>query len=463
MPPKKKIGDVVVLLPGILGSVLQKDGEDVWAPSADAVLGGLLSLGDSLKDLALKGDSPTEESLGDGVTAPRLVPDVHLIPGLWKIDGYSKTVDSMLAYFDLTRGKNFFEFPYDWRRDNRAHAHRLQRQSSDWLKAWRASSGNKDAKLILVGHSMGGLISRYFLECLAGWKDTRVLLTFGTPYRGSLNAIDALANGVHKGIGPLSIDLSSFVRSLTAAYQLLPIYPCYDTGAPKLAKVTETAIPNIDAGKAAAAFKFHDEIVKAQAANAKDPAYGYAIRPIVGTFQPTAQSAKPAGKKVQFLNAYEGTDQDGDGTVPRVSATPIELEHEAGAMYAAERHASLQTNDAVLTQLDGILTGLDLDLSAFRALPPARVALDIEDVYAADEEVVVRALPEREPPLGLTATIEPAGEKAGTPTTVRLRPADGDWYEGSAGVLPPGVHRVTVDKPEGFGPVSDIFLVAGRS
>src|SRR5207302_2970377 len=108
MPSKKqKLGDVVVLLPGITGSVLAKDGKDVWAPTAGAVFGGLFSLGGSVKDLTLHGDSSTAENLGDGVTAPRLVPDVHLIPGLWKIDGYSKTVNSLLNAFDLTRGKNF--------------------------------------------------------------------------------------------------------------------------------------------------------------------------------------------------------------------------------------------------------------------------------------------------------------------------------------------------------------------
>ena len=31
---KQPMGDVVVLLPGILGSVLQRDGKDVWAPIA---------------------------------------------------------------------------------------------------------------------------------------------------------------------------------------------------------------------------------------------------------------------------------------------------------------------------------------------------------------------------------------------------------------------------------------------
>ena len=56
---------------------------------------------------------------------------------------------------------------------------------------------------------MGGLVSRYFLECLEGWKDTKALVTFGTPYRGSLNALDGLANGLKKG----PLDLSSWLAS----------------------------------------------------------------------------------------------------------------------------------------------------------------------------------------------------------------------------------------------------------
>ena len=62
---------------------------------------------------------------------------------------------------------------------------RLKEQTDRWLWEWRRES--PEAKLILVGHSMGGLVARYFLECLEGWRDTRQLVTFGTPYRGSLN------------------------------------------------------------------------------------------------------------------------------------------------------------------------------------------------------------------------------------------------------------------------------------
>jgi triacylglycerol esterase/lipase EstA (alpha/beta hydrolase family) len=52
--------------------------------------------------------------------------------------------------------------------------------------------------VVLVGHSMGGLISRYYVEVLGGRNDTHAVITFGTPFYGSLNAIDFLLNGFSK-------------------------------------------------------------------------------------------------------------------------------------------------------------------------------------------------------------------------------------------------------------------------
>jgi hypothetical protein len=45
---KVRMRDIVVLLPGITGSVLQKDGKDIWAISGQAVWKALTSLGSSL-------------------------------------------------------------------------------------------------------------------------------------------------------------------------------------------------------------------------------------------------------------------------------------------------------------------------------------------------------------------------------------------------------------------------------
>ena len=208
--------DVVIGLPGISGSVLAKDGKEIWGTSRGAIWRAVSSGGDSINALALTAaDDPAIDDLGDGVTATRLVQDVHIIPGLWKIDGYSGMTARLQSDLGLELGKNLFEFPYDWRRDNRVAARRLQRLSQAWLGSWRKDSGNDNAKLILVGHSMGGLVSRYFLEVLGGWKDARALITFGTPYRGSLNALGYLSNGFAKGIGPLSVDFSSTLRLLT--------------------------------------------------------------------------------------------------------------------------------------------------------------------------------------------------------------------------------------------------------
>lgn len=69
------VGDGVVLIPGIGGSVLQKDGKDVWALSPGAALRAVLSLGGSINRLQFDGDDPDADDLGDGVVASRVMPD----------------------------------------------------------------------------------------------------------------------------------------------------------------------------------------------------------------------------------------------------------------------------------------------------------------------------------------------------------------------------------------------------
>lgn len=459
---KKAMRDVVVVLPGITGSVLQKDGKDVWNVTGGSVLRALLSLGQNVKDLALEEDPPDVDDLGDGVTAPKVMRDIHLIPGLWKIDGYSKTLKYVTDTFDVVPGENFFEFPYDWRRDNRVAARKLAKEAQGWLAAWRQKSGAADAKLILVGHSMGGIVSRYYLECLDGWRDTRVLVTFGTPYSGSLNSVGTLVNGLKKKIGPVGIDLSGLVRSLTAIYQLLPTYACYDGGDGKLVVVSEATIPHVDQQKAKAAAEFHDEIRNAVKTHEQEDEYRdnrYDIRPVVGILQPTFQSARAAGEGVTLLRSYDGEDQGGDGTVPRVSATPVELEHEANAMFASERHASLQNEDAVLVQLRGVMSGLDIDFPGFRdAFPSIGLGLELDDAYQTGEPVQVRVHPEEEPAEPLLVQVFDA-ETDQEVARETMRPADDGWHEARLGPLQEGAYRLTAFGSGRVEPVTDIFVV----
>jgi hypothetical protein len=451
--------DVVVLIPGVSGSALAKNGQEIWSTSGGALWRAMTSGGGTIRQLAMGEDDPSVDDLGDGVEATRLIPDLHMIPGLWKIDGYTATSTSLLRDLYLRAGQNYFEFPYDWRRDNRVSARRLQRATERWLRAWRSSSGNDNAKLVLIGHSMGGVVARYFLEVLQGWRDTRTLVTFGTPYRGSLNAVGFLANGYAKRVGPLNLDFSETIRTFTSLYQLLPTYPCIDKGDGRLVRVDETkGLPNTDPVRAGKALAFHHEVREAQAANSREETYrsqGYTIFPIVGIEQPTFQSAALVGGKLELRSTLEGKDDGGDGTVPRASATPIELSTLRREMYAAEAHASLQNFAPVLTQVVGVLGGNDIDWDVYEV--PASLTtlgLDLQDAYAAgplDIEVKMSA------PVSLAAVVFDAA----TSTVVLqapLRPF-ADRQARASIALPAGTYRVTICGDKNVSPVTDTFLV----
>lgn len=103
---------------------------------------------------------------------------------------------------------------------------------------------------------MGGLVSRYYLEVLEGWPQCRALFTFGTPYRGSVKAVNFLANGYKK----LFLDLTEVMRSFTSIYQLLPIYKMVRIGEADHRVAEADGLPNINKLLAQDALAFHREI-----------------------------------------------------------------------------------------------------------------------------------------------------------------------------------------------------------
>ncbi|MFY0525549.1 lipase/acyltransferase domain-containing protein [Archangium gephyra] len=463
------IKDVVVLLPGLLGSVLKRDGKEIWGLSGSAIFRALFSGAGSVKSLTLKSDSGGELA-DDGVEATAMLPDTHLLPGFWKVDGYTRVAETLVSQLGLIPGANFFEFPYDWRRDIRFTAKRLAQQAPRWLHAWRNShGGHPDARLILVGHSMGGVVSRYFLECLGGWKDTRALITFGTPHRGSFMALQALALGFRKDLGPLNLfDLTEMVRSLPAAYQLLPIYPCVQMPDGRVVRPGEAqGIGGLDPIRAAQGLAFQREIESAMLANSRSSAYleqGYNLHPVVGTFQPTLQGVRvSASGALEMLHSDpDGTDNGGDGTVPRVSAFPLEERHHARVMYSPTSHASLQNAVEVLAHVQGVLTGQDINLSKYRApeLAPKQLSLHIEDAYAHDEPVTVRVRPSAEP---VSLRAYATNVKTQQTFSVELaRNADG-FHVGELPPLPAALYRVSVKGGPEVIPVTDVFAVFHRA
>jgi pimeloyl-ACP methyl ester carboxylesterase len=349
---------LLVIVPGILGSVLAQDGVEVWAPNGGAFFRGILSLGKSITRLQLVRDSIDQDDIGDGVSATALIPDAHFVPGLLKVDGYSGIRSAIAANFEIipadpNTGKagNYLEFPYDWRRDNRYSANRLRATIDMALAQLRDLVGSNECKVILLTHSMGGLVSRYYLECLGGWRDCLALFSFGTPYRGSPNALNYLANG-YKAMG---LELTGVLRSCTSVYQLLPIYECilHDRRWWRAAELG--GLPNIDPKLAIDALAFHREIESAVERNLTDSAYAasrYRTFPFVGVRQQTLQSAElrdglliPKDFSPTHIPALL---DGGDGTVPRVSATPIELGNAFLETFHVELHASLQKNPRIL-------------------------------------------------------------------------------------------------------------------
>ena len=458
------VSDVIIFLPGISGSVLRKDGKTLWGTDLGGVWGMLTSGGDSIRSLALThGDDPSADDI-DGIEATALVPDLHLIPGLWKIDGYTKVSKHLVRELTLKPGENFFEFPYDWRRDNRVASRKLGRFARSKLAAWRESSGKKDARLVFVVHSMGGLVARGFMDGPdQGWVDTRALITIGTPHRGSLNALGYIANGFSKRVGPVKFDLSDTLRSFTGLYQLLPHYEVIDRGDGHLLRVDETAgLPHLDPDRAKAAMQFYQELEDWQNGVKALPTYAATAPrwyPITGTFQPTEQSARFDGQTLTLLKSRHDEDQDGDGTVPRISAMPIQLQQSSAGMFADQVHASLQNDDAVLNQVVALIKGLGLDYGLRAEF--TKVALLVDDVYVAGAPVVVRAKTNPSVAsltLALFDARRPADEDAGRLGEITLYDRGDEWLVGEVN-LDEGAYRIVVADAANITPAADCFLV----
>lgn len=451
--------DIYVLIPGIMGSVLEKDGRDVFGLTASAGLRTLFSGGQSIQDLRL--EPGLEEKPDDGVIASRLAEDAHLIPGFWKIDGYSRVASYLQKRLRAVPGRTFFEHPYDWRLDNRIAAQSLHERVTTWLTAQR--SEHPEARVILIAHSMGGLVARYFLEVLGGWRDTRALVTFGTPYRGSLNALDTLSNGLGRAFG--LFDLTTLVRSFPSVHQLLPIYPCIEVnGTTQRLTELNTPLPGLQQDAVAAARRFHQEIDDAVRINSTIEEYAaarYRIHRVIGTDHPTNESAVLSTSGIKMRRSHSLGTYGGDGTVPRVSASPLELANDEDAMFAGTKHSSLQNADAVLTQLMGWMTVADL--GAFRASGQVRLSLDLNDVHPADAGVTFSVTPSSTTgPIGCTLEwVGGPSDEPPPPFAVAAATADGPRYVETP-PMAPGCYRLTLTGDDQVEPVSDLLVVAPR-
>lgn len=489
--------DLVVLIPGITGSSLARQDGDASTPIWDLSVGTLWEFlvhnAASVRQLKVPDHDPQGAAPETDVVATGLVKGFHGIYGLGRISGYVQLHRQVAKSLKLIPGSafdstpaNLIEFPYDWRLSCRYSAQKLREVVDHKLGLWRDYVGEPKAKTIFIAHSMGGLVARYYLEVLGRdgtpgdghWRDCTALVTFGTPYRGSVDAVEYVANGYKK----LFLDLTEVVRTCPSVYELMPIYPCIEQGN-NWGRPAELSLPKAVNRYVRAAKNFHDEIKHAVEAHENEDEYlknRYRIFPFVGVGQSTLQSAKIVDQvlatSVALPSGFDPALEGGDGTVPRCSATPIELSEDYRETFLGEQHGFLHSNAASLDDVVYRLKQLQVRSGGLRAIQGGiksrenYIDIQVDDVFGQEEPVIIRcrtSAAERDC-RGLEAVIERTDctDTGLLPLSRRIVTEAGSLDESIEG-LPPGQYKLTVRVPGGTAadpaPAHSSFEVSGEA
>ena len=218
----------VIIIPGILGSRLRDrtTREELWP-------GSLLNVLVSARSLALDIDPVTLEPRADNIEA------YDLFRGLLGADFYGAIIDTLEKDGGYVRGlvgrpagkgaRRYYLFPYDWRHDNIVTARKLD----DLIEQIRRDYNDPKLKVDIVAHSMGGLITRYYVQYgttdvldgndfkanFMGAEKIRTAILLGTPNLGSVSGLHSLLVG--HSVGWQSIPAET-LATMPSVYELLP-------------------------------------------------------------------------------------------------------------------------------------------------------------------------------------------------------------------------------------------------
>lgn len=221
----------VVLIHGVLGSKLRDKttNEILWPGKANR-----LFLND-FSDVAFDIDPDTLEQKPSNVEA------YAISESAVGKDFYGKIVQTLgdAAGYKLAKigenvdpkHKNYYIFHYDWRQDNVVTAGQL----ADFIDQIQVDYNDPDLKVDIVAHSMGGLISRYYIRygkqdvlndndfdkkvTMYGGDHVRRVVLLGTPNLGSVKTLHLFISGVDIGFKQIGTETLATMPSL---YQLFP-------------------------------------------------------------------------------------------------------------------------------------------------------------------------------------------------------------------------------------------------
>jgi len=222
----------VILIPGVFGSRLRdvKTGRVVWGRAA------------SFFERLYRPFDPDADLLDLPISAPDPLQNRDLLEpaGIFdKVAGHEYYILVLNTLRDAGgytlgdirnphAGEDLFAFDYDWRRDAAETAGLLARAVDRVLQARGEPGGRVD----LVGHSLGGLIARYYVRhggrdllggesfppTFEGAAHVGTVVFLGTPNEGTLGALKSLVEGEH--VARLLAPEAIF--TMPAAYELLP-------------------------------------------------------------------------------------------------------------------------------------------------------------------------------------------------------------------------------------------------
>ena len=220
----------VVFIHGVTGSKLRhsESNKELFPGSVSRIVTS------DYADLAYKIDPVTLEPIEDNIEAFEINDSVigqdfygNIIKTLADIGHYTLLKPGQQV--DKSR-KNYYLFYYDWREDNAATAARL----ADFIDQIRVDYAEPDLKVDIVAHSMGGLITRYYVRYgrqdvlddndfpvnMYGGERVRRVILLGTPNLGSLKILNIFIEGLK--VGGADKIYTETLATMPSLYQLLP-------------------------------------------------------------------------------------------------------------------------------------------------------------------------------------------------------------------------------------------------
>jgi len=472
--------DAVVVVPGIMGSALRDTttGRSLWGLRDPRSWGAWLR-DDGIRPLHL--DEDERAGKYGRVEATELLRFPRFpawAPSLRGLEPYSALLTAIER--TIEDPKAVLEFPYDWRLPVAVNGELLAEAAHRHLAHWRACKEHdearrrhpdgREARLVFVAHSMGGLVTRAaFAHAASQGSDlapeTRAVVTLGTPFLGSVKAA-VILNGDRSGRLPARLRrrMQALSATLPGVHDLLPDYRCVDAGT-DVHRLTPADVVALG-GDAELA---RDAQLFQQRMREQGPVLpGH--RAVVGVAQPTAQSLRLDGGVVhkQYV-AFEGNgngelardgdrvpvrrDRAGDGTVYRDAAHLASNEPQ----WLPLQHGGLAKDSVAIEYVRAVLTEYDRDRGP--ALGDGHIGMDVPDYVAAGSPWLLRVL--SAPDSARPANVRPrcTVHDAATDRQIAradLRPIDGEL--GAHVTLPaPGLYRIKA-KSGGNAPVTQLVL-----